>query len=125
MKIWSKDFKVQVSIHGSKPKDWELIRSKDKKGLLQYKGETKFIFPNTWSRQFLIFDYLFNNGGVYTEYKELYECCYNMPYPEQGKRAKVNQGLQRELNFLKKRLSHLPLNFDTEKGVIFVMANHP
>lgn len=94
-------------------KNWRIVED-GRKRHFQYKGETKFTFNFYNNEQYRLFDILFANEDQWVEYANLALYAMEKPYPD--KRADYHKEIRRQLYHLQKRLSHLPLVIEIDRG---------
>lgn len=95
--------------------DWRL-ETDGKSVFLYRKKKLVHTFKDSKTVRCAIFIHLFYNANNYCSYEEIYKTSYNPKYPPQGKRSKVNQGIQRQINHLRLELKGLPMSIETWHG---------
>lgn len=101
-------------------KNWTL-ETDGKSVFLLHNKEVVHTFKDSKTVRCSIFIHLFYNANNFCSYEEIYKTSYNPKYPSQGKRAKVNQGIQRQINHLRLELKGLPLFIETWHGAKLVI----
>ena len=96
-------------------KNWKL-ETDSRSVFLHYKKKLIHTFRDSKTVRCKIFICLFYNANNLCSYEEIYKRSYNPHYPPQGKRAKVNQGIQRQINHLRLELKGLPMSIETWRG---------
>ena len=96
-------------------KSWKL-ETDGRSVFLLRNGEVVHTFKDSKTVRCAIFIHLFYNANNLCSYEDIFKTSYNPHYPPQGKRAKVNQGIQRQINHLRMELKGLPMTIETWHG---------
>lgn len=99
---------------------WQL-ETDGRSGFLYHKKKLVHTFKDCMTVRCKIFVHLFYNANNLCSYEDIYKTSYHPHYPPQGKRAKVNQGIQRQINHLRLELKGLPMSIETWRGAKLVI----
>lgn len=103
-------------------KNWRL-ETDGRKVFLFHNNEIVHTFIDSKTIRCGIFIHLFYNANNYCSYEEIYKTSYHPKYPPQGKRARVNQGIQRQINHLRTELEGLSMTIETYRGARLVIED--
>lgn len=89
-------------------KNWKL-ETDGRSVTLSHNGEVVLGFKDAKNIRTAIFIHLLYNANNICTYESIYKTSYGTDYPDQGRRAKVNQKIQRQINHLRLDLKGLPM----------------